>query len=367
MIKVIISGGGTGGHVFPAIAIANALKEKQPDAGILFIGARGRMEMEKVPAAGYPIEGLPVSGFQRRVTWKNLIFPVKLAASMVKARSLVSRFKPDVVIGVGGYASGPTLKVAASLGIPTLIQEQNSFPGITNKLLAPKADRICVAYEGMEKYFPKEKIILTGNPVRQDIAAITGKSDEAFRFFGLDPAQKTVLVTGGSLGSGTINDSILGCIAHNLDNEAQILWQTGKNYYAQVLVRLADGYYPTVKVMPFIDRMDLAYSCADVVISRAGALAISELCVAGKAAILIPSPNVTEDHQTFNARALEVKEAAILLPDSEAREKLFGTVKNLLKNPERRRKLSENISALAITDAAGRIAAEAIGLIKKNP
>lgn len=365
MTRVIISGGGTGGHIFPAIAIAKAIKKLEPGAEILFIGAKGRMEMEKVPAAGFAIEGLPVSGFQRRLTLKNLVFPFRLAASLLKARKIVRRFSPDVVIGVGGYASGPTLRTAAALGIPTLIQEQNSYPGVTNRILASKAVRICVAYDGMEKYFPKEKILLTGNPIREDIAGIRNKNPEAYSFFGLDPAMKTVLVTGGSLGAGTLNESILGCIGMNLDREMQFLWQTGRNYYARVLVQLSHGRAPNVKVHPFIDRMDLAFSCADLVVSRAGAIAISEICAAGKPAILIPSPNVAEDHQTKNARALQEKNAAVLLKDTEAVEKLHVLVRQLVRDDHRLAELAANVSKLAIADAADRIAREALSL-KKN-
>jgi UDP-N-acetylglucosamine--N-acetylmuramyl-(pentapeptide) pyrophosphoryl-undecaprenol N-acetylglucosamine transferase len=365
MTKVIISGGGTGGHVFPAIAIAKAIKKLEPESEILFIGANGRMEMEKVPAAGFRIEGLPVSGFQRRLTLKNFMFPFRLVASMIKARRIVRSFGPDVVVGVGGYASGPTLRTAAAFGIPTLIQEQNSFPGITNRILAPKAGRICVAYDGMEKYFPASKILLTGNPVREDILAIRNKNPEGYEYFRLDPARKTVLVTGGSLGSGTINDSTMSCIGMNLDHEVQFLWQTGKNYYESILVQLSDGSYPNVRVHAFIDRMDLAYSCADLVVSRAGALAISEICVAGKPSILIPSPNVAEDHQTRNARALEEKQAAILLNDGEARQRLYSMIREVMRDGRKSALLAENVSKLAITDAADRIAREAMKL-KKN-
>jgi UDP-N-acetylglucosamine--N-acetylmuramyl-(pentapeptide) pyrophosphoryl-undecaprenol N-acetylglucosamine transferase len=366
MTKVIISGGGTGGHIFPAIAIAGAIKRIEPDAEILFVGASGKMEMDKVPAAGYKIVGLPVSGFQRRLTWKNLVFPFKLSYSLLKARTVVHGFDPDVVIGVGGYASGPTLRMAISSGIPTLIQEQNSFPGVTNRILASKVDRICVAYEGMQKYFPGEKIIFTGNPVRDDIVSLVDDKSIAYNFFGLSSEKKTLLVTGGSLGSGTINDSILIAVRKNMDEDIQVLWQTGKNYYEKVLVSLADEYIPNVRIMPFIDRMDLAYSIADAVVSRAGAIAISELAVAGKPAILVPSPNVAEDHQTKNARALEIKGAAILVPDSEAREKLVFLVKDLMKNDEKRRTLSANIRHFAMNDAAEKIAQEALVLAKKN-
>jgi UDP-N-acetylglucosamine--N-acetylmuramyl-(pentapeptide) pyrophosphoryl-undecaprenol N-acetylglucosamine transferase len=366
MTKVIISGGGTGGHIFPAIAIAGALRQMEPGIEILFVGANGRMEMEKVPAAGYRITGLPVTGFQRRITWKNLVFPFRLSYSLLKAKSIIRTFSPDVVIGVGGYASGPTLRMAISRGIPTLIQEQNSFPGVTNRILAPKVDRICVAYQGMDKYFPSDKIILTGNPVRNDIVSPDGDKAAAYAFFGLNPGLKTLLVTGGSLGSGTINDSILIAVGKNMDSQIQILWQTGKNYYEKVLVSLADEYLPNVKVYPFIDRMDLAYTIADAVVSRAGAIAISELAIAGKPAILIPSPNVAEDHQTKNARALEAKGAAILIPDAESREKLFSAVKELMKNDGQRKTLSDNIRSFAMWDSAQKIASEALALSKSD-
>ena len=366
MTRVIISGGGTGGHIFPAIAIAKAIRRIEPEAQIHFIGAEGRMEMDRVPAAGFTISGLPVTGFQRRLTAKNLLFPFKLAASMIKARKIVKWFGPDVVIGVGGYASGPTLRMAAALRIPTLIQEQNSYPGITNRLLASKARKICVAYEGMEKYFPAEKILFTGNPVREDLLSIAGKRMEACSHFELDPDKKTILVTGGSLGSGTINDSIMSCIGMNLDREVQFLWQTGRYYYESILVQLSDGSYPGVKVLPFIERMDLAYACADIVVSRAGAIAISEICVAGKPAILIPSPNVAEDHQTRNARALEEKQAALLLRDDEARRRLHTMIRELLRDVKRAEQLGRNVSKLAITDAADRIAKEALSLKKKK-
>lgn len=366
MTKVIISGGGTGGHIFPAIAIGKAIQKQSPEVEILFIGAKGRMEMEKVPAAGFRIIGLPVTGFQRRFTLKNIVFPFRLIASLVKARYSLLRFSPDVVIGVGGYASGPTLRMASSMGIPTLIQEQNSFPGITNKILAGKVSRICVAYDGMEKYFPAEKILITGNPVREDILQTKSGNPLAYDHFGLDPSKKTVFITGGSLGAGTINESILSCIGMNLDKEFQFLWQTGKNYYESILVHLSDGRYPNVKVHAFIDRMDYAYSCADLVISRAGALAISEICVAGKPSILIPSPNVAEDHQTRNAKALEGKNAAVFLKDAEAKEKLHSLIRPLINDVNRLSELSRNVSKLAITDAADRIASEALSLVNKK-
>jgi len=363
MIKIIISGGGTGGHVFPAIAIANALKKMVPDIDILFVGAKDRLEMEKVPAAGYPIEGLPVSGFARRLTTKNLLFPFRLAGSMLKAGSIIASFRPDVVVGVGGYASGPMLRIANSRGVTTLIQEQNSFPGVTNRILSSKAKTICVAYEGMENFFPKEKIILTGNPVRQDLTSLQGKDIMAQEHFGIRAGLKTVLVVGGSGGAATINASIKACIENGLDKEHnQIIWQTGKYYYETVLKDISALNHPNVHIFPFIDRMDMAYAAADLVVSRAGAISISELCVAGKPAILIPSPNVAGNHQRRNAEALVSKKAALLVNDSEAIAQLYFTVNSVLNNEVQLGELSQNIFSLAITDAADRIADEIIKL-----
>jgi len=368
MIKIIISGGGTGGHIFPAIAIANAIKAKDTSADILFVGARGRMEMEKVPSAGYPIEGLWISGLQRRLTLKNLAFPFKVIASLAKASNIISSFKPDVVIGVGGYASGPTLRVAVRKKIPTLIQEQNSYPGITNKLLANKVKKICVAYDGMEKFFPAYKLLLTGNPVRQDILSTGGKKEEGIGYFGLKHDKTTILVIGGSLGAGTINESILNCIRHDLTGKGvQLIWQTGKYYFDRIKEIGDVTGNADVHVMPFIDRMDLAFACADIVISRAGAIAISELCIVGKPVILIPSPNVTEDHQTKNAQALESKEAAIMVRDKEAVEQLFTTLTRLINNESLQNTLRQNIVRLAIPDAADKIADEVLKLINHKP
>jgi UDP-N-acetylglucosamine--N-acetylmuramyl-(pentapeptide) pyrophosphoryl-undecaprenol N-acetylglucosamine transferase len=365
MTRIIISGGGTGGHVFPAIAIANAIKLREPGSEILFIGAKGRLEMEKVPAAGYRIEGLNIRGLQRRLTLKNLSFPFKVISSMIRAKQVIRKFKPDVVVGVGGYASGPTLKAAARNKIPTVIQEQNSYPGITNKLLAKKADKICVAYEGMERFFRKEKVIITGNPVRQDILALDGKKGKALQHFSLKEGKITILVLGGSLGSGTINRSIQQCIEEKItDHGVQLLWQTGKHYFESITANPATGKAPDVHVLGFIDRMDLAYAAADIVISRAGAIAISELCIAGRPVILIPSPNVAEDHQTKNAEALVKKQAAILLKDSEAVVTLYGLVTNLIADKDLQSKLSKNIAGMAIPDAADRIAAETLSLVK---
>ncbi len=380
MKRVIISGGGTGGHIFPAIAIANALKAKAKDVDILFIGAKGRMEMEKVPAAGYRIEGLTVSGFQRRLTWKNLLFPFKLAASLLKARSIISKFNPDVVIGVGGYASGPTLRIATSKHIPSLIQEQNSFPGVTNRLLAKSVQKICVAYEGMNKYFPQDKIVFTGNPIRQDAVNIDGKRDEAIRFFGLNPVRNTLLVVGGSLGSGTINQAILKFVKEMDDlQNIQVLWQTGKYYYANVKSNFQEpaaeignqkseignpaSCIPHPIIFPFIDRMDLAYAAADIIVSRAGAIAISELCVIGKPVILVPSPNVAEDHQSKNARALESRGAAIVIPDSEAVSRLGGTIMKTMGDAQLKSELKKNIATLGISNAAEKIAEVAFSLL----
>ncbi|MEI6434766.1 MAG: undecaprenyldiphospho-muramoylpentapeptide beta-N-acetylglucosaminyltransferase [Bacteroidota bacterium] len=373
MIRVIISGGGTGGHVFPAIAIANALKSLIKDIDILFIGANGKMEMEKVPAAGYRIEGLPVTGFQRRLTWKNATFPFRLIKSLIKARSIISRFKPDVVIGVGGYASGPTLRIAASRAIPTLIQEQNSFPGVTNRILSQKVIRICVAYKEMAKYFPAEKIVLTGNPIRQNLLNLSNKKEEALRHFALDPAKKTILVIGGSLGSRTINEAVLSFVLSQVKQKdqtfsaIQILWQTGKIYFEKIREQI-DGKFPSMVIVPFIERMDFAYSAADIVVSRAGAIAISELCVVGKPVILIPSPNVAEDHQTKNAKSLVVSNAAILIPDRDAIASLGKIIMETLQNKSLMAELKNNISKLGIPDAAEKIALEALSLIKEmNP
>ena len=373
MIRVIISGGGTGGHIFPAIAIANALKAKVRDIEILFIGAKGRMEMEKVPAAGYPIVGLPISGFQRRLTWKNLTFPFKLVSSMLKARSTISKFSPDLVIGVGGYASGPTLRVAASGNIPALIQEQNSFPGITNRLLSKKVQKICVAYEGMERYFPENKIVFTGNPIRQEVIKISANKEAALQFFGLTAGLKTVLVVGGSLGAGTINQAMLKFVTESADDHhIQILWQTGKYYFDTITTSLSEpgsknkyqkSNIKNLNILAFIDRMDLAYSVADIIVSRAGAIAISELCVIGKPVILIPSPNVAEDHQTKNARALESRKAALLIPDKEAIEFLGKTIIETLANESLQASLKKNIAALGITNAADKIAEVALSLV----
>ncbi len=364
-MKAIISGGGTGGHIFPAIAIANAIKEKYPDADILFVGAKGRMEMEKVPQAGYKIEGLWISGLQRRLTWKNLSFPFKVISSTIKARKIIKRFKPDIVIGVGGFASGPTLEAASKLGIPTLIQEQNSYPGITNKLLAKKVSKICVAYDNMTRWFEEKKICFTGNPVRQNIIDIKDKKELALKHFGLNENLKTVLAVGGSLGALTINESIAQGLKYFVDNNIQVIWQTGKSYFEKAKQEATKYNSNNIKVFEFIYEMDLAYSVADVIVSRAGAIAISELCVIGKPTILVPSPNVAEDHQTKNAMALVEKNAALLVKDSMSREILVNEIDSLIKNTDKQLELSKNILNLGVKDADKRILSIVEELIKK--
>jgi UDP-N-acetylglucosamine--N-acetylmuramyl-(pentapeptide) pyrophosphoryl-undecaprenol N-acetylglucosamine transferase len=341
--RIIISGGGSGGHIFPAIAIANGLKETWPDAKFMFIGAKGKMEMEKVPQAGYPIEGLWISGLQRRLTLKNLSFPLKLVSSILKARKIIKQFKPDLAVGVGGFASGPTLYQAARMNIPTLIQEQNSYPGITNIWLSKKVDKICVAYDGLDRYFPKDKIYLTGNPVRSEVVQIEGKKEEAARFFQLDPLKKTVLVVGGSLGARTINEAIEEQLGSFVQEDVQLIWQTGKNYFEKAAAAVLKHNQEHIKVFQFINQMDLAYAMADLVISRAGAIAISELCLVGKPTILVPSPFVAEDHQTKNALALVTYNAAVLVKDQSQKAHLWPEVKKLLDDPSQCEKLSINI------------------------
>jgi UDP-N-acetylglucosamine--N-acetylmuramyl-(pentapeptide) pyrophosphoryl-undecaprenol N-acetylglucosamine transferase len=366
-IKIIISGGGTGGHIFPAIAIADAIKKIFPNSEILFIGAKGKMEMEKVPLAGYPIKALWISGFQRRLTWKNLLFPIKVVYSLGQAMNIIHQFKPDLVIGVGGFASGPTLRMAARKKIPTLIQEQNSFPGITNRILGSKVDRICVAYSGMEMFFPKERIVMTGNPVRNDLSALVDKKEEAIRFFGLKNDKLTVFIMGGSLGARTINSSVLNCIRQNItESGVQLLWQTGKFYFRDINTEVSIINNPDIHIYEFINRMNLAFSAADIIVSRAGAIAISELCIVGKPVILIPSPNVTDDHQTKNAQALSMENAAILLKNSEAEGGLFKTITDLIANRPLQKSLSENIRKMAVTDASVQIANEALKLITNH-
>ena len=362
--KFIISGGGTGGHIFPAISIANALKKRLPEADILFVGAIGRMEMERVPAAGYPIEGLPVSGFNRSNPLRNIKVVLNLVQSLFLARKIIRRFHPDAVIGVGGYASGPTLRAAAALGVPTLIQEQNSYAGVTNKLLAKKARRICVAYEGMDRFFPKDKIVLTGNPVRQDLVSILPKSQEAYRFFDFDSNKKTLLIIGGSLGARTINQSVIAQLEKLSTAGIQIIWQTGKFYIESARAAAEPFTSPDLLVVDFVSRMDLAYSIADLVVSRAGASSISELCLLAKPVILVPSPNVAEDHQTQNALALVRKEAAVMIKDVDAKEQLIIKALELIHNDKVLAQLSVNILKLAQKDSADRIAEEVMKLIE---
>lgn len=363
--RIIISGGGTGGHIFPALAIANGLKSKYPNAAILFVGAEGKMEMEKVPAAGFDIVGLPIVGFQRRVTYKNLILPFKLIASLLKARSIVKSFQPDVVIGVGGYASGPTLKMAQQLGIPTVVQEQNSFPGKTNRLLAKKVAAVCTAYEGLENVFPKSKIHFTGNPVRSELKSLTISKSEAFALFpALNPSKKTILVIGGSLGARTLNEGVLNGLASLDQQDVQVLWQCGKYYVQQMQEALANSLSKNVVVTDFIARMDAAYALADVIVSRAGALSISELCLIGKPIILVPSPNVSEDHQTKNAMALVKNNAAVLIKDNEAKASLMHQAIALLNDGEKQSQLANAIVQLAKPNATDTIIQVIEGLIK---
>lgn len=358
-IRIIISGGGTGGHIFPAVSIANAIKEQHPEAEILFVGAEGRMEMQRVPAAGYQIIGLPVAGFDRKHLLKNISVLIKLMKSQIKARRIIKEFKPDAAVGVGGYASGPTLKVAGSMGIPTLIQEQNSYAGVTNKLLAKKACKICVAYEGMERFFDKEKIILTGNPVRQNLLNQQMSREDAIRSFNLDPTKKTVLIVGGSLGARTINNCVLNGLDQIRQSGVQFIWQTGKFYINEAKEKVGQAEnYPMLHTTDFITDMAAAYSAADLVISRAGAGSISEFCLLGKPVILVPSPNVAEDHQTKNALALVAKDAALYIKDAEASEKLLKTAIETVQQPETLKKLSTNIAKLAFKDSANTIAEE---------
>lgn len=358
-VRIIISGGGTGGHIFPAVSIANALKKQHPDTEILFVGAEGRMEMQRVPAAGYRIIGLPVAGFDRKHLLKNIGVLVKLVRSQLKARKIIKDFKPHAAVGVGGYASGPTLKVTGSMGIPTLLQEQNSYAGVTNKLLAKQAAKICVAYEGMERFFDKNKIILTGNPVRQNLLDTKLSREEAVRSFGLDTTKKTVLIIGGSLGARTINRCVMQGLEKIKASGVQFIWQTGKFYIdeAKAAVRQA-GELPMLYVTDFIADMATAYRAADLVISRAGAGSISELCLLEKPVILVPSPNVAEDHQTKNALALVNKDAALYVKDSEAADKLLDEAVKAVNQPETLKKLSTNIAKLAFRDSADVIAAE---------
>ncbi len=358
-LRVIISGGGTGGHIFPAISIANAIKAQHPDAEILFVGAEGRMEMQRVPAAGYRIEGLPICGFDRQHLWKNFGVLVKILRSRVLARRIIKAFRPMVAVGVGGYASGPTLNVAGSMGIPTLLQEQNSYAGVTNKLLAKRADKICVAYEGMERFFPREKIVLTGNPVRQGLLNPTLSRSEALQAFGLDTSKRTILLIGGSLGARTLNESMIGHLDEIRHSDVQFIWQTGGYYFQEIQQRVAKiGKPANLVITDFVAQMDKAYKAADLVISRAGAGSISELCLLGKPAILVPSPNVAEDHQTQNALALVNKQAALYVKDAEACTRLVPQALEAVNRPELLAQLSKNISEMAFANSASVIASE---------
>jgi UDP-N-acetylglucosamine--N-acetylmuramyl-(pentapeptide) pyrophosphoryl-undecaprenol N-acetylglucosamine transferase len=361
--RLIISGGGTGGHIYPAIAIANTFRERHPDAEILFVGAKGRMEMSRVKEAGYKIIGLWVSGLQRKLTLSNLLFPLKLAVSFLRARTIVKDFKPDAVIGTGGYASGPILMASTRFRVPSLIQEQNSYAGLANRRIGKKAQRICVAYSGMDRYFSKDKIVLTGNPVRKDILNLESKRAKALEHFAFSPSKKTLLVIGGSLGARTINESILGGLDQLMDAQVQVIWQTGKMYYENIKAQLADKEARTLRLHDFLTQMDLVYAASDVVISRAGALSISELCIAGRPAILVPSPNVAEDHQTKNAMSLVKAEAAVMVTDSEARGSLVTEALKLLYDDQRCSKLKENIAHLAKPQAAAEIVNEIEKLI----
>ena len=358
--KFILSGGGTGGHIYPAIAIANELKSRFPNADILFVGAKDKMEMQKVPQAGYPIQGLWIAGLQRRLTFDNALFPVKLLNSLLKSRQIIKQFKPDVVIGTGGFASGPLLQMANSAGIPTVIQEQNSYPGITNKLLSKKANAICVAYEKLERFFPKEKIVLTGNPVRQDLIEVQSKRAEGLAHYNLDPNKKTILILGGSLGARRINQLIEKELKFFDSQNVQLLWQCGKFYLDEYQKFNSEN----VQVMAFIERMDLVYAAADVVISRAGASSVSELCIVGKPVIFIPSPNVAEDHQTKNAKSVADKNGAILIRESELDSNFESTFSDLITDEKKQNELSQNINNLALPNATKAIVEEILKLIK---
>ncbi len=360
--KFIISGGGTGGHIFPALSIADEIKRRDPDTEILFVGAKGKMEMERVPAAGYPIEGLWISGLNRHKKWKNINFPFKLLSSLWKARRIIKNFKPDAVIGTGGFASGPIMFMAQKKGIPTFIQEQNSFPGITNKLLAKGADKIFVAYDDLERFFDQKKIKLTGNPVRKNLESQELNKKQASSIFGLDPHKKTILVVGGSLGAMPVNKIIEKHLEDIKKEGWQLIWQTGKNHYS-----LFNKYEsPEVKIMPFIQNMAAAYTMADLIISRAGAGTVSELAIVGKPAILIPSPYVAEDHQTKNARALEKKKAAILIPEKELENSFFEKIKTLLTDVIVYTELSNNLKALSKPQATSQIVNEILEIVKKK-
>lgn len=362
--RIIISGGGTGGHIFPAIAIADEVKRRNPDAKILFVGAEGKMEMEKVPAAGYEIKGLTIAGFQRKITLSNFLLPFKIIKSLMKARSIIKEFKPDVVVGVGGYASGPTLQAATMLKIPALVQEQNSFAGKTNKILSKKVNTICTAYEGLERFFPKDKIVLTGNPVRANVVTIDGKREKALNHYQLSASKPVLLVIGGSLGARTLNEAMQVGMPHLIKEEIQVLWQCGKLYHEKLSEALQNVEMGDIHLMQFINDMDLAYAAADVVISRAGAISVSELCLVKKPTILVPSPNVAEDHQTHNAMALVNKEAAVLVKDVDAKNELVQKAIDLLKDEDKKKKLTHNIDLLGRPNATEDIVNEIEKLVK---
>lgn len=364
--RVIISGGGTGGHIFPAIAIADEIKRRFPTCHVLFVGAEGKMEMERVPKAGYKIKALPIQGFQRKLTLANLKLPFKILLSLLKARRIIRKFKPQLVIGVGGYASGPTLKMANFLGVPTLIQEQNSFPGKTNKLLAKKAKAICTAYPNMERFFPKELIHYTGNPVRSEMVDINGKLEMAYNHFKLDSSKKTILVVGGSLGAKTLNKAIKHGMEKLDEAGVQVLWQCGRLYHADMAVSVSKRKLAGIRLHQFIDRMDFAYAAADIIISRAGAISVSELSLIGKPVILVPSPNVAEDHQTKNAMTLVKESAAILVKDDDARASLVDTVLNLLENPAEKVQLGKNILKFGKSNATFEIVDICLNIAKRK-
>lgn len=362
--RFIISGGGTGGHIYPALAVANEIKAREKDADILFVGAKGKMEMTKVPEAGYPIKGLWISGLQRKLTLDNLSFPFKVLSSLITAKKILKDFKPDAVVGFGGYASGPIMLAATSRRLPAMIQEQNSYAGLTNKRLGAKASKICVAYDGMERYFPKEKIKVTGNPVRKDILNLSDKRSEAQKHFKLDANKPCLLILGGSLGARTINNSVLASLQQAIDAGIQVIWQTGKFYFKEMTESSKNYDLTNIRVLEFIKEMDLVYAAADVVISRAGALSISELCLVGKPVIFVPSPNVAEDHQTKNAMALTQKDAAIMVKDADAVSEMVPTALELLADEDRKKTLSENIKSLGRPKATEDIVNELMTLVE---
>ncbi len=365
--KILISGGGTGGHIFPAIAIANKIRDKYPESEILFVGAKGRMEMEKVPAAGYDIEGLRISGFQRKLTVDNLSFPFKLMGSLCKASRIVKKFKPDVAVGTGGYASGPLLYMASRKKVPTLILEQNSYPGVTNKILGKTVDTICVAYPGMEKYFPEEKIVITGSPLRKEILNIKVTKKEALEFFGLKEELPVLLIIGGSQGAKGINDAIKENLDKIVATGVQVIWQTGKLSYKEAKERAEKSpFSERIKVLEFISEMDKAYAACDMIVSRAGAIALAEIVVVGKPAIFIPLPSAAEDHQTKNALTLTESGAAILLPEKEAKEKIADTINSLVNSREKRKSIESNLKKFRTGDATEKIVNEIEKLINKK-